>query len=39
MINRLERDYHNTKAMIFGDAPDFGDILLSIGEIEDRLNN
>lgn len=38
MIDRLARDYENTKAMIFGDAPDFGEILTSIGEIEDRLN-
>ncbi|WP_158972300.1 nucleotidyl transferase AbiEii/AbiGii toxin family protein [Chachezhania sediminis] len=38
MIDRLARDYANTKAMIFGDAPDFGDILSSISEIEDRLN-
>lgn len=28
----------NTKAMIFGDALDFADIMSSIGEIEDRLN-
>ncbi len=38
MIDRLARDYDNTQAMIFGDAPDFADILSSIGEIEDRLN-
>ncbi|SEM24992.1 Nucleotidyl transferase AbiEii toxin, Type IV TA system [Roseovarius azorensis] len=38
MIDRLERDYHNTRAMIFGDAPDFEYILSSIGEIEDTLN-
>ena len=38
MIDRLARDYHNTRAMIFGDAPpDFEDILSSIREIEDRL--
>jgi len=30
--------YDNTRAMIFGDAPNFDDILSSIGEIEDRLN-
>ena len=38
MIGRLARDYDNTKPMIFGDAPDFGDIMTSIGEIEDQLN-
>ena len=38
MTERLARDYDNTRAMIFGDAPDFDDILSSIGEIEDRLN-
>ena len=38
MIDRLARDYDNTRAMIFGDAPDFDDILLSIGQIEDSLN-
>ena len=39
MIDRLARDYGNTRAMIFGDAPDFDDILLSIGQIEDSLND
>lgn len=38
MIDRLARDYENTQAMIFGDAPDFGEILSSIAEIEDGLN-
>ena len=38
MIERLARDYDNTRAMIFGDAPDFKDIMSSIGEIEDSLN-
>jgi len=38
MVERLTRDYDNTRAMIFGDAPNFDDILSSIGEIEDRLN-
>lgn len=38
MIERLARDYDNTRAMIFGDAPDFDDILLSIEQIEDKLN-
>ncbi len=37
MIDRLARDYDNTRAMIFGDAPNFDDILLSIGRIEDGL--
>ena len=39
MIDRLTRDYDNTRAMIFGSAPDFDKILLSIGQIEDRLNS
>jgi hypothetical protein len=38
MIEALSRDYDNTKAMIFGSAPDFSDILTSIGEIE-RIAN
>lgn len=38
MVDRLARDYEYTEAMIFGDAPDFEDILSSIAEIEDRLN-
>ena len=38
MVERLARDYANTQTMIFGDAPDFSDILSSIGEIEERLN-
>ena len=38
MIESLARDYENTQVMIFGDAPDFGDILSSIGQIENSLN-
>jgi len=38
MIERLHRDYDNTRAMIFGIAPEFEQILTSIGQIEDRLN-
>ncbi len=38
MIDRLARDYDNTRALIFGDVPDFDDILSSIGRIEDCLN-
>ena len=38
MTDRLARDYENTKAMIFCEAPDFDDILNSIGRIEDALN-
>lgn len=39
MISRLARDYENTQAMIFGEAPEFKDILDSIGKIEDVLNS
>ena len=39
MIDRLAWDYDKTQTMIFGNAPDFKDILSSIGEIEDRLND
>lgn len=38
MIERLARDYENTRAMIFGNEPDFEDVLASIALIEDRLN-
>jgi Nucleotidyl transferase AbiEii toxin, Type IV TA system len=38
MIEALNRDYDNTKAMIFGVAPDFAEILASVGEIE-RIAN
>ena len=38
MINRLSQDYENTQAMIFGEAPEFKDILNSIALIEDVLN-
>ena len=38
MIDRLARDYDNTRAMIFGHSPEFDDILLSIEQIEDSLN-
>ncbi len=39
MISRLSQDYENTQAMIFGEAPEFKDILNSIGQIEDALNS
>jgi len=38
MIEALERDYAATRAMIFGPAPAFRDILSSIQEIEERAN-
>lgn len=38
MIERLARDYDNTRAMIFGDDPNFDDVLASIGLIGDLLN-
>lgn len=38
MIQALNRDYGNTTAMIFGNAPDFEEILASIVEI-DRIAN
>lgn len=38
MIEALERDYTNTAAMIFGVAPDFKQILASIGAIENIVN-
>lgn len=38
MIDALSRDYANTTAMIFGVAPDFQAILMSVGEIE-RIAN
>jgi hypothetical protein len=39
MTDALERDYANTTAMIFGEAPGFEDILKSIAEIERIANN
>lgn len=39
MTDALERDYANTTAMIFGDAPRFQDILKSITEIERIANH
>lgn len=38
MINALERDYAATTAMIFGNAPDFADVLASIATIEAKAN-
>lgn len=38
MIDRLATDYENTRAMIFGDAPSFSEILSSVSQIEERLN-
>ncbi|MCY3983867.1 MAG: nucleotidyl transferase AbiEii/AbiGii toxin family protein [Roseovarius sp.] len=38
MIDRLARDYDNTRAMIFGEAPRFQDVLNSVEKIEGQLN-
>ena len=38
MLERLRADYHNTEAMIFGDAPTIEDILGSIQDIEKAVN-
>jgi len=39
MVDRLADDYENTKAKIFGDAPEFDDLLHSIAKIESALNS
>jgi hypothetical protein len=39
MVDALERDYANTKAMIFGAAPDFEEILASVAQIEQAINH
>ena len=38
MISCLSRDYENTQAMTFGEAPEFQDILDLNVRIEDALN-
>jgi hypothetical protein len=38
MIDALRRDYDNTRAMVFGNPPTFADILVSVAEIEGRIN-
>ena len=38
MVGALENDYANTKAMIFGAAPAFEEILASIKQIERIVN-
>jgi hypothetical protein len=38
MVDALSRDYANTKAMIFDTAPEFEDILASIRQIEEFIN-
>lgn len=39
MIDVLSRDYANTIAMIFGEAPTFEEILRSVDQIDQSLNN
>ena len=39
MVEALSRDYANTIAMIFGEAPAFDDILVSVDQIEQSLNS
>ena len=34
----LRQDYERTKIMIFGQAPPFEDIMASLEEVEDRIN-
>lgn len=38
MVDALSRDYSNTAAMIFGTAPEFAEILASIRQIEEFIN-
>jgi Nucleotidyl transferase AbiEii toxin, Type IV TA system len=38
MIDALRRDYTNTSAMIFGEAPTFDDILASIQKLDSAAN-
>ena len=38
MAERLAFDYENTKAMIFGQAPEFETIIASVKSIEEMLN-
>jgi hypothetical protein len=38
MVEALSRDYANTTAMIFGTAPEFEQILVSIRQIEESIN-
>ena len=39
MVGALSRDYANTMAMIFGEAPAFDEILVSVNRIEQALNS
>ena len=39
MVDALGRDYASTRAMIFGDAPAFEEVLASAGEIERIVNH
>ena len=39
MVDRLAGDYENTKAMIFGDAPEFKVLMRSIARLEETLNS
>jgi hypothetical protein len=38
MVDALRRDYTLMVPMIFGPAPDFGDVLASVAQLEARLN-
>ena len=39
MVEALKRDYANTTAMVFGEAPAFDEILSSAAVIEETINN
>jgi len=38
MIEDLRRDYSRMAGMIIGDAPEFDEVIASIGALEDELN-
>lgn len=39
MVDRLRRDYRQMAGMIFGEAPNFNDVLSSVAKLEKWLNS
>lgn len=38
-MSLVEQDYASMRNMIFGDAPDFDDLMMGISELESEINN
>lgn len=38
VVEGLQRDYRGMQSLLFGDIPDFEDIMAELADLEDRIN-